>query len=413
MMRLFLTLVLLVSGLIPAQAQTDSSLDEIEQRWADVTIRDVNDDSLPTMLRAFDRTWHTAAGSDALDMVAKGNAQGMHHEESGYSGLYDVRNGYIEVFFDDETCETLQACCRRRADGHSLLVVMLGSHAGFDKELLLSYDYDPQACRLTPDEKAIDGLPKVTDLNMMRIHELPQTGDELEVIEYYGDDVTEYRFAWDGSKFGLSKKNIQCYDCVPVEIEGEYYIQVPFEGAEPTIADFVDIYFSNGDVLPEMLGDIRSAWHRYRMNKTLPSHTTFLLDKNSGYMRNERKWQDGNLSVAEMCYWNCTDRRHKVVAQSIASYEEGTFRCWQYDGYSFSLYDSETRSMKQVELSDISVGDVSLFDCSNTVMQLPRTGKDIIAKKYSETGVDTEVLRWTGNKFRTKGNKILNVKPNN
>ena len=64
----------------------------------------------------------------------------------------------------------------------------------------------------------------------MHIHELPQTGDELEVIEYYGDDVTEYRFAWDGSKFGLSKKNTQCYDCGPVEIEGEYYIQVPFEG---------------------------------------------------------------------------------------------------------------------------------------------------------------------------------------
>ena len=105
MMRLFLTLVLLVAGLIPAQAQTNSSLEEIEQRWADVIIRDVNDDSLPAMLRAFNRTWQTAAGSDALGMVAKGNAQGMHHEESGYSGLYDVRNGYIEVFFDDETSE--------------------------------------------------------------------------------------------------------------------------------------------------------------------------------------------------------------------------------------------------------------------------------------------------------------------
>ena len=284
---------------------------------------------------------------------------------------------------------------------------MLGSHDGFDQELLLSYDYDPQACRLTPDEKAIDGLPKVTDLNMMRIHELPQTGDELEVIEYYGEDATEYRFAWDGSKFKIRKKNVQCYDCGPVEVEGEYYIQVPFEGAEPTIADFVEIYFSNGDVLPEMLGDIRTAWHRYRMNKTLPSHTTFLLDKNSGYIRYERKWQDGSHSVAEMCYWNCADGRHKVVAQSIASYEEGTFRCWQYDGYSFSLYDAETRSMKQVELDDICVGDVSLFDCSNTVMLLPRTGKDIIAKKYSETGVDTEVLRWTGSKFQTKGNRII------
>ena len=412
MMRHFINALFIMAGLTTVQAQTARSLEEIGQQWPDVTIHDVNDGSLPVMLRAFDRTWHTNALGDALEMMAKGTTQGVLHEESGYSGLYDARNGYVEVFFDDESSGTMQACCRRRVNGHSLLVVMLGSHDGFDTELLLSYDYDPQACRLTPDEKAIDGLPKVTDPNMMHIHELPQTGDELEVIEYYGDDVTEYRFAWDGSKFGLSKKNTQCYDCSPVEIEGEYYIQVPFEASEPTIADFVETYFSNGDVLPEMLGDIRTAWHRYKMNKTQPSHTTFLLDKNRGYMRFERKWESGDYSVAEMCYWNCADGRHKVVAQSIASYENGTFRNWQYDGYSFSLYDSETRTMKQVELDDICVGNVSLFDCSNTVMLLPRTGKDIIAKKYSETGVDTEVLRWTGNKFQTKGNRIIKSKNN-
>lgn len=412
MMRHFINALFIMAGLTTVQAQTALSLEELEQQWFDVTIRDVNNSSLPTLLRALDRTWHTTAVGDALDMMAKGNSQGLLHEETGYSGLYDARNGYVEVFFDNDSYEAMQACCRQRANGHSLFVVMLGNHCEGDKEVLLSYDYDPQTCKLTPDEKAIEGLPKVTDINMMRVHELPQTGDELEVVEYYEDDVTEYRFAWDGSKFGLSKKNIQCYDCAPVEVEGEYYIKVPFEAAEPTIADFVETYFSNGDVLPEMLGDIRTAWHRYKMNKTLPSHTTFLLDKNRGYMRYERKLQDGDYSVAEMCYWNCADGRHKVVAQSIASYEDGVFRSWQYDGYSFSLYDAETRTMKQVELGDICVGNVSIFDCSNTVMLLPRTGKDIIAKKYSETGVDTEVLRWTGNKFQTKGSKILKVKSN-
>ena len=183
MMRHFINALFIMAGLTTLQAQTARSLEEIGQQWPDVTIRDVNDGSLPVMLRAFDRTWHTNAVGDALKMVAKGTTQGMLHEESGYSGLYDARNGYIEVFFDDESSGTMQACCRRRANGHSLLVVMLGSHDGFDVELLLSYDYDPQACRLTPDEKAIEGLPKVTDPNMMHIHELPQTGDELEVIE--------------------------------------------------------------------------------------------------------------------------------------------------------------------------------------------------------------------------------------
>ena len=404
MMRHFINALFIMAGLTTLQAQSARSLEEIGQQWPDVTIRNVNDGSLPVMLRAFDRTWHTNAVGDALEMMAKGTTQGMLHEESGYSGLYDARNGYIEVFFDDESSGTMQACCRLRANGHSLLVVMLGSHDGFDVELLLSYDYDPQACRLTPDEKAIEGLPKVTDPNMMHIHELPQTGDELEVIEYYGEDVTEYRFAWDGSKFGLSKRNTQCYDCGPVEIEGEYYIQVPLEAAEPTIADFVETCFSNGDVLPEMLGDIRSAWHRYRMNKTLPSHTTFLLDKNRGYMRYERKWDEGDYSVAEMCYWNCADRQHKLIAQSIATYDENSmYVCSQYDGYMFSLYDNQKKTMNQATLPDIISGDYSdLEDMATVVFSLPRTGKDIVVKHYTPSGVKQEKLLWNGNKFVRK-----------
>ena len=137
MMRHFIYALSLMAGLTTMQAQTARSLEEIGQQWPAVTIRDVNDGSLPVMLRAFDRTWHTNAVGDALEMMAKGTTQSMLHEESGYSGLYDSRNGYVEVFFDDESSGTMQACSRRRANGHSLLVVMLGSHDGFDVELLL------------------------------------------------------------------------------------------------------------------------------------------------------------------------------------------------------------------------------------------------------------------------------------
>ena len=404
MMRHFFNALMIMAALTTVQAQTNRSLEDIAHQWTDVTIRDVNDGSLPTVLRAFDRTWHTAAVGDALDMLAKRTAQGLHHEESGYAGLFDAENDYIEVFYDVESYETMQACCRRRADGHGLLVIMLGSHAEGDIELLLSYDYDPQACTLVPEEGAIDGLAKVTDPNMIRSHELPQRGDELEVVEYYEEDVTEYRFAWDGSKFKLGKKVTQCYDCNPVLVDDEYVIPVTLAEDEPTIADFVDASFGNGDVLPEMLGDIRTAWHRCKMNKSLPSHTTFVLDKNRGYMRFERKWEDGGYSVAEMCYWNCADRRHKLVAQSIATYDDNNrYVCSQYDGYMFSLYDAQKKSMSQAILPDIIRGDYTdLEDMAAVVFLLPRTGKDIVVKRYTPSGVKQEKLLWDGNKFERK-----------
>ena len=106
MMRHFINALFIMAGLTTLQAQTARSLEEIGQQWPDVTIRNVNDGSLPVMLRAFDRTWRTNAVGDALEMMAKGTTQGMLREESGYSGLYDARNGYVEVFFDDESSGT-------------------------------------------------------------------------------------------------------------------------------------------------------------------------------------------------------------------------------------------------------------------------------------------------------------------
>ncbi len=140
------------------------------------------------------------------------------------------------------------------------------------------------------------------------------------------------------------------------------------------------------------------------MNKTLPSHTTFLLDKNRGYMRYERKWDEGDYSVAEMCYWNCADRQHKLIAQSIATYDENSmYVCSQYDGYMFSLYDNQKKTMNQAILPDIISGDYSdLEDMATVVFSLPRTGKDIVVNHYTPSGVKQEKLLWDGNKFVRK-----------
>ena len=410
MLRQFLITLTLMAGLTSAGAQTTPPLEELGQQWTGVTIGGVADGTLTALLRSFDRTWHTAAVGDALGMMAQGKSQRVWSDEASFEGLYDAKNDYVEVISDYESSESMQACCRRRADGHRLLAVMLGSHAEGDRELLMTFDYDPQAGTLTPDTAAIGELPAVTDLNMMRIHELPQAGDELEVLEYFGDDVTLYRFAWDGQRFRLGKKTRQCYDCGPVEEDGGTYFQLTSETADPGIGDFVDFYFNEGEVLPELLGAIHTAWRRFKLGKTLPANTSLTLDRKNGYMRYERKWRDGCNSVAEMCFWNCADGQHKMVALSIATYENGSYLSGQYDGFDFYRYDAATRRMEILQLDDIYSGDNAWLDMSATALSLPRRGKDIVARRYEPKGVETMVLRWTGSGFAAKGSQAVRSK---
>ncbi|MBO4754455.1 MAG: hypothetical protein J5543_07650 [Bacteroidales bacterium] len=401
-MKRLLNIMLLLSGLTIAQAQSYSSLVEIAQRWADVTIRDVDDGSLPTMLQAFDRTWHTAPVKDVLGVLSQGKTRCVLDEDTGYIVQYDEENGYVELEEDGTDNPYMQACYWQRPEGHRLFAIMLGAPVDPDMEVLCCYDFDSKTRTLVPEASIPVGLPALPE-DARRSHELPHRGNEMMVTEHHEEEVIEYLFAWDGTKPVLSATKTQCYDCAMI-VDDEYVYPVPSETGEPTITDFVDVCFGNGMVLPELLGDVRYAWHRYRMSKWLPANTTFLLDKRSGYMRFEKTWAGGSRSEVEMCYWNCSDSRHKLVAESIVTYDEdGRYACMQYDGYTFYVYDAQTKTMKQAPLSDIVSGDFAVLEnIQSVVLSLPRTGKDIEVKHYAPSGVQTLKLVWDGNKFLMK-----------
>lgn len=99
-----------------------------------------------------------------------------------------------------------------------------------------------------------------------------------------------------------------------------------------------------------------------------------------------------------MCYWNESDKKHKLFAVSITSFVNGKYSAGQYDGLSFYRYNnaSKTMSLTHDVGFDVAIGT---SDGAQISYSLPRTGKDIIATMWYENKTKKKTIRWKGRKF--------------
>lgn len=185
---------------------------------------------------------------------------------------------------------------------------------------------------------------------------------------------------------------------------------IKYKGKRPTIVDFVTAIENSWEENPEFLGDAHDAWKNYLRGRKINKNETLTVDVANGYVSYEqRNNYDGSESdgVKEYCFWNCNDKRYKLVAENVYFYYEGKYFEGQYNGITFYLYDSVRRKMTHLanNFSIFEIDDKWFADSEGNYhpveYNLPQKGKDITVKIHATNGTITKMLHWNGKGFDT------------
>lgn len=200
------------------------------------------------------------------------------------------------------------------------------------------------------------------------------------------------------------------FACCAMAMAAQNTVTVKFQGARPTISDFVwalindhDKSVSDEDCADESFNGLEHAWKQHHKGKKLPDGQTLTIDTKNGYAcfeyRSEYE-QTVSLVRVELCYWNEADKKHKLLAYNVQCYDNGNPSHGQFDGLIFYRYDNATKKMTFVESPGFEV-QFGTGDGGDVSYELPRAGKNIIKTSYwSNTGKTIkQTLVWNGSKF--------------
>ena len=178
-----------------------TDLEVIANEWENVTLKDVPDGSLATMLDCFNKKWPTWLLRSAFKTMKKGVVGRDTHNNGQIVVHNKPKDGFVSVdwYGDAERHEFMRACYWRRSNGHRLLGIYFG---GTDKypniHFVCFYDYDMKRHTLTPEPQIIDGFRTTEDRKFY--YDLPEKGKELQITEFGSQGHFIHTFKWDGMK---------------------------------------------------------------------------------------------------------------------------------------------------------------------------------------------------------------------
>ena len=217
-------------------------------------------------------------------------------------------------------------------------------------------------------------------------------------------------------------------------------VKVRYGGKSPVISDFVVALW--GDAEDEYSNSLITNWKMFINKQPLEEGTVIILDSRNGYFSCIDEQSDldyKNKSVTELCYWNCSDGKHKLVATANNLFINGKPVEGQYTGLMFLVYENSTRRMWMVQAEDLgavvkSENDYfsSGYDADSKsyfveyangkkqkmsqkeyddwmenkrprlTYSLPRQGKNIIISIHADGKVVEKELVWDGMRFTGK-----------
>lgn len=225
-----------------------------------------------------------------------------------------------------------------------------------------------------------------------------------------------------------------------IEATGASFAQtVKYAGAKPGIADFVTAWIGE-EPEDELNGTMYEIWQKHLNNKPFDKNQKVTVDAKNGYVCFEIGDSDdgGSKTIVEMCYWNCSDGKHKVIGHSVQQFYGGKAIQSEFGGIYFGIYNNDTHKFVYSNGSNLGVDDVKtgmenisyygdgngayFFENSETgehkkiteeeynkaqehhpvvTYTLPRTGKNIIATINNlESGERKVQFVWDGLKFK-------------
>ena len=178
----------------------------IANEWENITISDVPNGSLVTMLECFNKKWPTWMLNSAIKTMKKGVVGRDTYNNQQIVVRNMPKNGYVQVDWwgDAERREFMRACYWKRSNGNRLLGIYFGgTNSEPNIHFACFYNYDTKKHTLTPEPNLIDGFRTTEDTKFY--YELPEQGKELRIYEYGPRGNFIHTFKWNGMKPVLSK----------------------------------------------------------------------------------------------------------------------------------------------------------------------------------------------------------------
>ena len=191
------------------------------------------------------------------------------------------------------------------------------------------------------------------------------------------------------------------FACCSLALVAQDDICVDYQGDRPTISDFAWAFVAaNVDdegCIDEATGAVKQALTQHRQGLPLEEGETLTIDEKNGFVLYESRYEEHLLKI-EMCFWNESDRKHRMFAYNVASFVDGKYSPGQFDILLFFRYDNASKKMSRCYDPGFEVmyGD----DGAWLSYDLPRTGKDIIVNYWYNDGTKKQkTLSWNGRKF--------------
>lgn len=192
--------------------------------------------------------------------------------------------------------------------------------------------------------------------------------------------------------------------CCTLTLAAQDGIKVNYQGERPTISDFAWAFLSveDGDEDEEGYADesfnaIKQAWIQHRQGLPQDEHETLTIDDKNGFVLYESRYEE-NLLRIEMCYWNESDKKHKLFAFNVSCFQNDQYSPGQFDGIVFCRYDNATREMTYCEAPGFEV-EYGTDNGAWVSYDLPRSGKDITVNYWHGSEKAQKTLKWDGQKF--------------
>ena len=212
MRRILICIIVLIAFIGSSSAQKTLDNSEVNSQWRTKRISVKDGGQTPdvvTLLRAFHQALPTWAVSQVLkqaDHPAKGTRQSGTaaiwdgEEEDDYRILIDRRNGYADLASQTDIDQTA-ASVWRKDNGHRIFALSLFQQHGNPQNVLCWYDYDPQTQTMTPEKSPLDDF-KPSAKGAFVAYELPMTGTDFNIIEYYpGLPNVTHVYKWNRKQF--------------------------------------------------------------------------------------------------------------------------------------------------------------------------------------------------------------------
>jgi hypothetical protein len=186
-------------------------------------------------------------------------------------------------------------------------------------------------------------------------------------------------------------------DSLTVEtVEEDFSFPVEFQGAEPTIADFMTAIITSEDP-GEWFSYMNREWQKYRQGHHYTGKFT-IKSRYICYDEQDKEQGDVWISHTEFCCWNCTDERYLLVGTANNFYRNGVPYDGQFGGISFYLYDLQTHRMDMAYNSDLGVERPDIEGVMT--YSLPTDGTNIVATvNCPERDNVTITFVWNGQGF--------------